>query len=59
MGNILVILLHMVKRTTTPLVPLKKGLKKFIVVDGGIRTHDPKAHSLPTTAFVKVVVVGY
>ena len=31
---------------------------KFIIVDGGDRTHDPKAHGLSTTPFVKELV-GY
>ena len=30
-----------------------ESLKKFIIVDGGTRTHDPKTHSLSTTPFVK------
>ena len=32
--------------------------EKFIIVDGGDRTHDPKTHGLSTTPFVKVLV-GY
>ena len=27
-------------------------MKKFIIVDDGIRTHDPKTHGLSTTPFV-------
>ena len=30
--------------------------KKFICVDGGDRTHDPKTHGVSTTPFVKVLV---
>ena len=32
--------------------------EKFIIVDGGDRTHDPKTHGLSTTPFVKELV-GY
>ena len=32
--------------------------EKFIIVDGGDRTHDPKTHGLSTTPFVKDLV-GY
>ena len=28
-------------------------LKKLLLVDGGIQTHDPKTHGLSTTPFVK------
>ena len=31
-------------------------LKKFVTVDGGIRTHEPKSHGLSTMPFVKVLV---
>ena len=31
----------------------KPEIVKFIMVDGGIRTHDPKKHGLSTTPFVK------
>ena len=27
--------------------------KRLLLVDGGVRTHDPKTHSLPTTSFVE------
>ena len=30
----------------------------FIIVAGGVRTHDPKTHGLSTTPFVKELV-GY
>ena len=33
-----------------------ESLREFIVVDGGIRTHDPKTHDLSTTPFVKELV---
>ena len=33
-------------------------LKKFIMVDGEVRTHDPKNHGLLTSPFVKELV-GY
>ena len=36
-----------------------EGLKKCIVVDGGIRTHDPKTHGPSTTPFVKAIVWGH
>ena len=29
--------------------------EKFIIVDGGDRTHDPKTHGLSTTPFVKII----
>ena len=35
-----------------------ESLKKFIIVDSGIRTHDSKKHGLSTTPFAKVLV-GY
>ena len=31
----------------------EESLKKYMIVDGGIRTHDPKTHDLSTTPFVE------
>ena len=36
-----------------------ESLKKFIIVDGGSRTHDPETHVLPTTPFVEILVGHY